>query len=149
MLSVQVGRGGHDYEILLVGIAETYQKSHLLNILRVDFDMQILDKANKAIIKATQGVLSVRLVCCALSCAQAFWGQPEMLEDFRKQLEKRGLNASILIEVGNPCEKLCEVASREQPDLMLLGHRKSRLGLGSVTLHCIENAPASIYVVRV
>lgn len=55
---VQVGRGGRDYEVLLVGVAELYHKSNLLNVLRVDFDFQILDKANRAIVKGTRGTLS-------------------------------------------------------------------------------------------
>ncbi len=48
--------GGKDHEVLLVGVAEVYSKSSVLNLLRVDFDCQILDKANKSILKGTAGM---------------------------------------------------------------------------------------------
>jgi hypothetical protein len=47
--------GGDDDHVMLVGVAETYRKSKIINVLRVDFDMQVLDKANKHIIKDTHG----------------------------------------------------------------------------------------------
>jgi nucleotide-binding universal stress UspA family protein len=76
-----------------------------------------------------------------------------MLEDFKGELTKRGVQASVVVESGDPREKLCEVAERERPDLMMLGHRATRLHhlaqVGSVVLHCVEHAPCPVYIVRV
>lgn len=72
-----------------------------------------------------------------------------MLEDYQKELEKRGIRARVLVEEGDAREKLCEVVAREQPDVMVMGHRRSAINIGSVALHCIEHAPTSVYIVRV
>jgi hypothetical protein len=53
-----------EHEVVLVGVAEVYHRSNILNVLRVDFDCQILDKANKSIIKGTTGPCRVRVVSC-------------------------------------------------------------------------------------
>lgn len=77
----------------------------------------------------------------------------DMLENLRRRLEQRGVNARAVVEAGDPRIKLCEVAERERPDLMVIGHRTTKLlnlvQLGSVALHCIEHSPASVLVVRV
>ena len=72
-----------------------------------------------------------------------------MLEDFRKELERRGVKASVLVEAGDPRDTLCDMAERVQPDLLVMGHRRTTLGLGSVALHCIEHAPSPVFIVRV
>jgi hypothetical protein len=45
---------------VLAGVAEVYSRSNVLNVLRVDFDVQILDKANKSIVKGTTGAACYR-----------------------------------------------------------------------------------------
>ncbi len=61
-----------EHEVVLVGVAEVYHRSNILNVLRVDFDCQILDKANKSIIKGTTGACRVRVVSCrVVSCRVA------------------------------------------------------------------------------
>lgn len=130
-MTSRAGEGEDEPRVLLVGVAETYRRSKIINALRVDFDFQVLDKANKHIIKDMQ----------------------EMLEDFKGELAKRGVRASVVVESGDPRERLCEVAERERPDLMMLGHRATRLHhlaqVGSVVLHCVEHAPCPVYIVRV
>jgi nucleotide-binding universal stress UspA family protein len=76
-----------------------------------------------------------------------------MLENYRHELARRGVSASVVVEAGDPRELLCAVAEREHPDLMMIGHRTTGLRhlaqLGSVTVHCIEHAPTSVFIVRV
>ncbi len=42
-------------EVFLVSIAEFYHKTNILNMLRVDFDFNILEEANRSILKGTYG----------------------------------------------------------------------------------------------
>jgi hypothetical protein len=66
---VQVGRGKvEEHHVVLAGVAEVYSRSNVLNVLRVDFDVQILDKANKSIVKGTRGTyLAVAESACSLA----------------------------------------------------------------------------------
>jgi hypothetical protein len=163
-----VGRDGGDGatseaadEVVLAGVAEVYQRSNILNVLRVDFDFQILDKANKSIIKGTTGdAISSACACvrasvwacvCGGACAWLTWSGrcAEMLGEFKEELEKRGVNLSIVVEAGDPRDKLCELADRVQPDLLVMGHHATALNLGSVALHCIEHSPSPVFIVRV
>jgi nucleotide-binding universal stress UspA family protein len=76
-----------------------------------------------------------------------------MLEDLKGKLAKQGVSASVVVESGDPRDKLCQVAEREKPDVMMLGHRATSLHhlaqVGSVVLHCVEHAPCPVYIVRV
>jgi hypothetical protein len=67
-LTVVGRRAKAEHEVVLVGVAEVYHRSNILNVLRVDFDCQILDKANKSIIKGTTGACRVRVVSCRVVC---------------------------------------------------------------------------------
>ena len=69
--NLQASKAGGEDEphVLLVGVAETYRRSKVINVLRVDFDLQVLDKANKHIIKDTQGHSSFARSCvCGRVC---------------------------------------------------------------------------------
>lgn len=55
-----------EHEVVLVGVAKVYHHSNILNILQVNFNCQILNKANKSIIKGTTGVCCVCVVLCCV-----------------------------------------------------------------------------------
>ncbi|KAL6062529.1 hypothetical protein QOT17_012126 [Balamuthia mandrillaris] len=88
-------------EVLLVSIAELYSTSSVLSLLRVDFDSQILEKANHHILKGTK----------------------EMMLEYEEECTKRNLQYSVIVEAGDPRERICTLAKEHGVDFLFLGKK--------------------------
>ena len=119
-------------KIIIVSIAQLYSKKNFLNILRVDFDIQLLDDANEEIEQRTREFVNA-------------------LRD--KIAEKHSqLNVLSITRTGDPREELVKVALEFNADAVVVGQRGlgplERTILGSVSNHLVNNCPCSVIVVR-
>lgn len=77
---------------------------------------------------------------------------PPELEPSVRAAASRGVAAVREMAMGRPEHALVAVASREEADLLIVGHRGvtgvRRILLGSVSEHCAIHAPCSVLVVR-
>ncbi len=73
------------------------------------------------------------------------------LEELCKEAEEQGVDATEVVEIGNPEELICDVARRLEADLLVLG-RTRRGGLidrfiGSVTSYVLHHTTCNVLVV--
>ena len=73
------------------------------------------------------------------------------LEELCKEAEEQGVDATEVVEIGNPEELICDVARRLKADLLVLG-RTRRGGLidrfiGSVTSYVLHHTTCNVLVV--
>jgi nucleotide-binding universal stress UspA family protein len=77
--------------------------------------------------------------------------QGTMLEDIKKEAEKRGVDIRTIIEQGIPSEKIIETAEKEGADVIIMGsHGHSGLEkilVGSVTERVIGGTSLPVMVV--
>jgi hypothetical protein len=132
-----------DDELILLSVAEIYTKSNILNVLRVDFDTQILDDANKKIIKATKSKLSCDF-CCSFYPPILSRCISDLLEEFKTRCDAANVKASLALEEsGRPGNRICEVADQLNVDTVVMGHRGvgalQRAFMGSTSEYCVKN----------
>jgi len=76
----------------------------------------------------------------------------EYLNGVKDEAERAGVNASIFLRKGNPCESIIEVAKELQAGLIIMGsHGKTglrKIFMGSVTKRVIGHAPCPVMVVN-
>ncbi len=70
------------------------------------------------------------------------------LESMAKTAMDKGLEVQIMVEMGNPGERICEVAKQTKADLIAIG-RTTRGSLadcilGSVSNYVVHNSPCSV-----
>ncbi|MGC8781078.1 MAG: universal stress protein [Anaerolineae bacterium] len=76
----------------------------------------------------------------------------EVFEQPKAILQEAGVDAKLLLRVGDPAYEIIQVAKTEGYDLIVVGHRglspiKAFL-LGSVSNRVVTHAPCSVLVVR-
>jgi nucleotide-binding universal stress UspA family protein len=75
----------------------------------------------------------------------------ERLDEARRLLDERGLDAELVPSVGPPAEAIVELARQRNADLIVVGTRKKgffeRLVEGSVNQEVLRRAPCDVLVV--
>lgn len=83
---------------------------------------------------------------------QAKTNAASMLEDYRKEADKNGIPAEIMMYHGDPAQIILEVSKKEKYDLIIMGTRGrtafQELLLGSVSLKIIHHASCPVMVVQ-
>lgn len=73
-------------------------------------------------------------------------------KDATERITATGLKATAIFEPGVPGDVLCEVASREDADLVVVGSRglsrAQRMLIGSVSFRVAHHSPADVLIVR-
>lgn len=76
----------------------------------------------------------------------------EHLAEIRQEADTRGIRAQYVVREGNPAEKLIDVVSSLEADLLIVGsHGRTglkRLLMGSVTERVVQYSPCPVLVVR-
>ncbi|MBS7270746.1 MAG: universal stress protein, partial [Candidatus Freyarchaeota archaeon] len=76
----------------------------------------------------------------------------KLLNQYKKEMENKGINAKILIERGNVSETILTIAEEEGYDLIIVGCRGlgniKRFILGSVSDKISKHANCSVLIVR-
>jgi nucleotide-binding universal stress UspA family protein len=86
--------------------------------------------------------------------ASAARAESDVRSELDDELRELHIHAQlrVRVEIGDPGEVFCRVASQERVDLMVLGRRNrtlaSRLRLGSVTHHVLEHSHCPVLVVH-
>jgi nucleotide-binding universal stress UspA family protein len=69
-----------------------------------------------------------------------------------EKFKKAGVNATEVIETGNPAEMIIEVAKREGADMIIAAshgrHGAKKFAFGSVTARLIERSPIPVLVMK-
>ncbi|MBE7413065.1 MAG: universal stress protein [Leptospiraceae bacterium] len=80
------------------------------------------------------------------------WISDQRLEKVHTILDSSDIKWKRLVEEGYPAEKICEVASKEKIDQIVIGSRGNsafaRFLVGSVSDRVVHHAPCSVTVVR-
>jgi nucleotide-binding universal stress UspA family protein len=95
----------------------------------------------------TEGYLSEELLE-----AEKKHGQ-EVLDEGIGQLTQMGFAVTGHLEIGEPVEEICRLASELKADLIIIGHQQkapvtSRWWRGSVGRVLLDHAPCSVYIAR-
>ena len=123
---------GEGNKIVIAAVVELYNKKNFFNMLRVDFDFQILDDANEQMLERTR----------------------DLLASVKSMLEEKNphLNIVTVARTGEPREELVKIAIEYNADAVVVGSRGlgkvERAVLGSVSNYLVNNCPCSVFVVR-
>ncbi|PRP89488.1 putative universal stress protein family [Planoprotostelium fungivorum] len=113
---------------VIISVLEQYDHS-LVNAIRVDFDFQILDGANKELAKANN----------------------EMLKEFQEKLDRAQIQYEVVVTVGKPSEEICKHAKSKGADVLMVGSHGGKnvkkLILGTTSDYCLNNAQVSDVIV--
>ncbi|KAL6068920.1 Universal stress protein [Balamuthia mandrillaris] len=75
-----------------------------------------------------------------------------LLAKYGRELTACGIPHTLLLGKGYPKEVIVNEAEEKKVDVLVMGRRGmgrvARLFLGSVSQHCVENAPCSVLVIK-
>ncbi len=76
-----------------------------------------------------------------------------VLEEVAAVFKKKNIEVDTMLREGHPAEKICEAASAEGFDLIVIGSRgrgaRRELFLGSVSNDVVQNAKTNVFVVKI
>ncbi len=80
------------------------------------------------------------------------WVSDQRLDKVHTVLDSGHIKWKRIVEEGYPAEKICEIASKEKVDLIVIGSRGNsaiaRFLVGSVSDRVVHHSPCSVTVVR-